>query len=148
MKEIRLMEHPKLKKLLRQVYETLDTTSRSIAVGNLGRITSTMPRVKMVNFSLSSSLFVLHSTDNLWKAMAETQNELLRWERSKTPPPVSITQGSFEDEEKFLGGSWKLDVEDQLPLPGIPVRRVNYEITWSEGEQEFRYSSDLYVKAQ
>ena len=98
--------------------------------------------------SLSSSLFVLQSTDNIWKAIAETQKELLRWERSKTPPPVSITQGSFENEEKFLGGYWKLNIEDQLPLPGIPVRRVNYEITWREGEREFRYSSDLYVKAQ
>ena len=98
--------------------------------------------------SLSSSIFVLQSTDDLWKAMAETQKELLRWERSKTPPPVSITQGSFENEEEFLGGYWKLDIEDQLPLPGISVRRVNYEITWSEGEREFRYSSALYIKAQ
>ena len=97
--------------------------------------------------SLSSSLFVLQSTDNLWKAMAETQKQLLYWEHSNQPPSVQISQGTFEQD--FLSSAqWKLEVQDILPLPGIPVRQVNYEIIWSEGEREFRYSSDLYVKAQ
>ena len=98
--------------------------------------------------SFASSLFVLQSTKNLWKAMAETQKELLRWERSKTTPPVSVSQGSVEEDLGFLDGRWKLDIEDNLPLPGIKVRRVNYEIIWMEGEREYRYSSDLYVKAE
>ncbi len=98
--------------------------------------------------SYSSSLFVLNSTSNLWKAMAESQQELLRWERSKHPPPVSVTQGVFTVQQAFPGGRWKLDVQDTMPLPGIPVRRVNYEISWSEGEREYSYSADLYVKPQ
>ena len=98
--------------------------------------------------SFASSLFVLQSTKTLWKAMAETQKELLRWERSMNPPPVSVSQGSVEEEVGFLDGRWKLDIEDKLPLPGIKVRRVNYEITWMEGEREYRYSSDLYVKSE
>ena len=98
--------------------------------------------------SFASSLFVLQSTKTLWKAMAETQKELLRWERSKNRPPVSVSQGSVEEEVGFLDGRWKLDIEDKLPLPGIKVRRVNYEITWMEGEREYRYSSDLYVKSE
>jgi len=98
--------------------------------------------------SFASSLFVLQSTKTLWKAMAETQKELLRWERSKNPPPVSVSQGNVEDEVGFFDGRWKLDIEDKLPLPGIKVRRVNYEITWMEGEREYRYSSDLYVKSE
>lgn len=98
--------------------------------------------------SFSSSLFVLNSTSNLWKAMAESQKELLKWERSKNPPPVSITQGVFTEQDAFPGGRWKLDVQDTLPLPGIPVRRVNYEISWTEGEGEYTYSADLYVKPQ
>ena len=76
--------------------------------------------------SFASSLFVLQSTKTLWKAMAETQKELLRWERSKTPPTVSVSQGSVEEDLGFLDGRWKLDIEDNLPLPGIKVRRVNY----------------------
>ena len=80
--------------------------------------------------------------------MAETQKELLRWERSKNPPPVSVSQGNIEDEVGFFDGRWKLDIEDKLPLPGIKVRRVNYEITWMEGERKYRYSSDLYVKSE
>ena len=98
--------------------------------------------------SFASSLFVLQSTKTLWKAMAETQKELLRWERSKTSPPVSVSQGSVEEDLGFLDGRWKLDIEDNLPLPGIKVRRINYEITWMEGEREYRYSSDLYVKTE
>ena len=98
--------------------------------------------------SFASSIFVLQSTKILWKVMSETQKELLRWERSKTSPPVSVSQGSVEEDLGFLDGRWKLDIEDNLPLPGIKVRRVNYEITWMEGEREYRYSSDLYVKAE
>ena len=98
--------------------------------------------------SFASSLFVLQSTKTLWKAMAETQKELLRWERSKNPPPISVSQGNVEDEVGVFDGRWKLDIEDKLPLPGIKVRRVNYEITWREGEHEYRYSSDLYVKSE
>ena len=98
--------------------------------------------------SLSSSLFVLQSTDNLWKAMAETQKQLLYWEHSNQPPSVQISQGTFQEQDILPSAQWKLEVQDILPLPGIPVRQVNYEITWSEGEREFRYSSDLYVKAQ
>ena len=98
--------------------------------------------------SFASSLFVLQSTKTLWKAMAETQKELLRWERSKNPPPVSVSQGNVEDEVGVFDGRWKLDIKDKLPLPGIKVRRVNYEITWMEGEREYRYSSDLYVKSE
>ena len=98
--------------------------------------------------SLSSSLFVLQSTDNLWKAMAETQKQLLYWEHSNQPPSVQISQGTFQEQDFLPSAQWKLEVQDILPLPGIPVRQVNYEITWSEGEREFRYSSDLYVKAQ
>ncbi|MFL2773784.1 MAG: type II secretion system protein J [bacterium] len=33
--------------------------------------------------SFASSLFVLQSTKTLWKAMAETQKELLRWNVQK-----------------------------------------------------------------
>ena len=98
--------------------------------------------------SFASSIFVLQSTKILWKVMSETQKELLRWERSKTSPPVSVSQGSVEEDLGFLDGRWKLDIEDNLPLPGIKVRRINYEITWMEGEREYRYSSDLYVKTE
>ena len=98
--------------------------------------------------SFASSLFVLQSTKTLWKAMADTQKELLRWERSKNHHSISVSQGSVKEEVGFLDGRWKLDIEDKLPLPGIKVRRVNYEITWMEGERKYRYSSNLYVKSE
>ncbi len=102
--------------------------------------------------SFASSIFVLQSTKTLWKAMAETQKELLRWERywehSKDPPSLQVQQGTYEDDASLPGAAWKMEVQDVNPLPGIKIRRVNYEITWMEGEREYRYSSDLYVKAE
>ena len=98
--------------------------------------------------SFASSLFVLQSTKTLWKAMAETQKNLLYWEHSKDPPSLQVQQGTYEDDASLPGATWKMEVHDVNPLPGIKIRRVNYEITWMEGESEYRYSSDLYVKAE
>ena len=98
--------------------------------------------------SFASSLFVLQSTKTLWKAMAETQKNLLYWEHSKDPPSLQVQQGTYEDDASLPGATWKMEVQDVNPLPGIKIRRVNYEITWMEGELEYRYSSDLYVKAE
>ena len=98
--------------------------------------------------SFASSLFVLQSTKTLWKAMAETQKNLLYWEHSKDPPSLQVQQGTYENEASLPGAAWKMEVQVVNPLPGIKIRRVNYEITWMEGEREYRYSSDLYVKAE
>ena len=98
--------------------------------------------------SFASSLFVLQSTKTLWKAMAETQKNLLYWEHSKDPPSLQVQQGTYENDASLPGAAWKMEVQDVNPLPGIKIRRVNYEITWMEGEREHRYSSDLYVKAE
>ena len=98
--------------------------------------------------SFASSIFVLQSTKTLWKAMAETQKNLLYWEHSKDPPSLQVQQGTYEDDASLPGAPWKMEVQDVNPLPGIKIRRVNYEITWMEGEREYRYSSDLYVKVE
>ncbi len=98
--------------------------------------------------SFASSLFVLQSTKTLWKAMAETQKNLLYWEHSKDPPSLQVQQGTYEDDASLPVAAWKMEVQDVNPLPGIKIRRVNYEITWMEGERKYRYSSDLYVKAE
>ena len=41
--------------------------------------------------SFASSLFVLQSTKTLWKAMAETQKNLLYWEHSKAVSYTHLT---------------------------------------------------------
>ena len=48
--------------------------------------------------SFSTSIFILSSTNNLWKAISFAQNELLKSERATVSPPVSINQGEFESE--------------------------------------------------
>ena len=98
--------------------------------------------------SFASSIFVLQSTKTLWKAMAETQKNLLYLEHSKDPPSLQVQQGTYEYDASLPGAAWKMEVQDVNPLPGIKIRRVNYEITWMEGKREYRYSSDLYVKAE
>ena len=39
-----------------------------------------------------TALFSLTTTDTLWRVMSHIQNRLLFHERSKAPPPVSVSQ--------------------------------------------------------
>lgn len=98
--------------------------------------------------SYSTSIFVLSSTTNLWKAMSHAQNELLESERATIPPPVSVNQGEFELDDPMSGFRWKKLVRDTTPLPGIMVRQVNYQLLWNEGKSEFTYDADIYVNPQ
>ena len=73
--------------------------------------------------SFSTSLFILNSTQNLWRAITGSQNELLRWERSFSAP-VSLAQGEIADEEDpllFIGGEEGLreDLELEGDFAGI-----------------------------
>ena len=73
--------------------------------------------------SFSTSLFILTSTQNLWRAITGSQNELLRWERSLNAP-VSLAQGEIaEEEDPLFGFAWEREIEDTEPLPGIIIRR-------------------------
>jgi hypothetical protein len=96
--------------------------------------------------SFSTSIFVLSSTTNLWKAMSHAQNELLKTERATKAPPVSLSQGEFELEHAMNGFTWKKHISDTTPLPGIMVRQVNYQLLWNEGKNTYTYDADIYVK--
>ena len=98
--------------------------------------------------SYSTSIFVLSSTTNLWKAMSHAQNELLKSERATISPPVSVNQGEFGLDDPMSGFRWKKLVRDTTPLPGIMVRQVNYQLLWNEGKSEFTYDADIYVNPQ
>ena len=96
--------------------------------------------------SFSTSIFILSSTNNLWKAISFTQNELLKSERATVSPPVSINQGDFEYESEMSGFSWKKFVRDTKPFPGIKIRQINYQLIWNEGKHEYTYDAYIYVK--
>jgi prepilin-type N-terminal cleavage/methylation domain-containing protein len=98
--------------------------------------------------SFSTSIFVLSSTTNLWKAMSHAQNELLKTERATKAPPVSLSQGEFELEHAMDGFTWKKNIKDTTPLPGIMVRQVNYQLLWHEGKYTYTYDADIYVKRE
>ena len=95
--------------------------------------------------SFSTSIFVLSSTNNLWKAISFAQNELLKFERATVSPSVSINQGDFESESKMSGFRWKQFVRDTMPFPGIEIRQINYQLIWNEGKQIYTYDADIYV---
>ena len=95
--------------------------------------------------SFSTSIFVLSSTTNLWKAMSHAQNELLKSERATISTPVSLSQGEFELEHPMNGFNWKKHVSDTTPLPGIRVRQVNYQLSWNEGKNVYTYDADIYI---
>ena len=96
--------------------------------------------------SFSTSIFILSSTNNLWKAISFTQNELLKSERATVSPAISINQGEFEFESEMSGFRWKKFVRDTKPFPGIEIRQINYQLLWNEGKQVYTYDADIYVK--
>ena len=96
--------------------------------------------------SFSTSIFILSSTNNLWKAISFAQNELLKSERATASPPVSINQGEFESDSEMSGFRWKKFVRDTNPFPGIEIRQINYQLLWNEGKHVYTYDADIYVK--
>ena len=96
--------------------------------------------------SFSTSIFILSSTKNLWKAISYAQNELLKSERATVSPSVSINQGEFESESEMSGFRWKKFVRDTKPFPGIEIRQINYQLLWYEGKHLYTYDADIYVK--
>ena len=95
--------------------------------------------------SFSTSIFILSSTKNLWKAISFAQNELLKSERATVSPSVSINQGEFESESEMSGFRWKKFVRDTKPFPGIEIRQINYQLLWNEGKHVYTYDADIYV---
>ena len=95
--------------------------------------------------SFSTSIFILSSTKNLWKAISFAQNELLKSERATVSPSVSINQGEFESESEMSGFRWKKFVRDTKPFPGIEIRQINYQLLWYEGKHVYTYDADIYV---
>ena len=96
--------------------------------------------------SFSTSIFILSSTKNLWKAISFAQNELLKSERATVSPSVSINQGEFGSESEMSGFRWKKFVRDTKPFPGIEIRQINYQLLWYEGKHVYTYDADIYVK--
>jgi len=96
--------------------------------------------------SFSTSIFILSSTNNLWKAISFAQNELLKSERATASPPVSINQGEIESDSEMRGFRWKKFVRDTNPFPGIEIRQINYQLLWNEGKHVYTYDADIYVK--
>ena len=96
--------------------------------------------------SFSTSISILSSTNNLWKAISFAQNELLKSERATVSPSVSINQGEFESESEMSGFRWKKFVRDTKPFPGIEIRQINYQLLWYEGKHVYTYDADIYVK--
>ena len=96
--------------------------------------------------SFSTSIFILSSTNNLWKAISFAQNELLESERATVSPPVCINQGECEAESGMSGFRWKKFVRDTKPFPGIEIRQINYQLLWNEGKHVHTYDAYIYVK--
>jgi len=96
--------------------------------------------------SFSTSIFVLSTTKNLWKAISFTQNELLKSERATNPPQKQLIQGEFGIDHPMKGFRWEMNVQDTNPLPKIKIRQVNYQLIWQEGKKQYSYDADIYIK--
>lgn len=89
-------------------------------------------------------VFIQQATQGLWKAMVFTGSELARVERGPTPQ-VSVRQGEYPESHPMAGFRWLKEVADEEPFPGVRVRKVVFELSWSAGASRKTYSSQTYV---
>lgn len=94
--------------------------------------------------AFGSNIYIHTFNRSLWKAILYSHNELLRFERL-TPPPISVDQGEFEKSHAMTGYQWKRTIVDDSPLPGVTLRKVELEISWSMGSTVRSYRSEIYV---
>ena len=93
----------------------------------------------------ATTLAITTTTRKLATAISYTSNELARWERMDPPPDVSLDQGTFPPGDPMAGYSWRREITDLEPLPGVRVRRVQIELTWPLGLTQQTYRAGLYV---
>jgi len=94
--------------------------------------------------SFAATAQINQASGGLWKAMVHVNNELARIERAPTPS-VGILQGVYRDDHPLAGTEWRRIVADEEPLPGIKVRRVEFELIWDVAGAEQTYRAELYV---
>ena len=96
----------------------------------------------------SSTLFVNSVTNGLWKAILYTHNELQAIERRRPVPAVSLTQGEYATDHPLAGYTWRREVTDEEPFPGVTVRKVALEVSWRLGASPQLYTAEIYVEAK
>ena len=94
--------------------------------------------------AFASNIFMTIYTRDLWRAIVFTRNELMRVERGK-PPSLGVSDGDYDEGHQMTGFHWKRLVTDEEPFPGIKVRKVALELSWTEGIVPRSYTSEVYV---
>lgn len=91
-----------------------------------------------------SNIYLQSFNRSLWRAVLHTQNELARYERMP-PPPISVSEGDYDDDHPLAGFHWKRKITDAAPIPGVRVREVALEVSWNEGGVIRSYQAEVYV---
>ena len=95
--------------------------------------------------AFSSTVYVNTISQQLWRAILYSNNELARIERG-TVPEVSVSQGEYPEGHPLFGYSWRRNVTNEEPFPGVKIRKIALELTWEVGAAEQRYKSEVYVR--
>jgi prepilin-type N-terminal cleavage/methylation domain-containing protein len=95
----------------------------------------------------ASALFVNSSTRGLWKAILFVNNELQHAERS-SGAGESVGQGEYPPEHELAGYTWRREIKDEEPFPGVRVRKILFEVDWVVGNAPQTYRAEIYVPAQ
>ena len=95
---------------------------------------------------LSSTLTINQLTQELWRAILFTNNELARAERNPAGA-VSISQGDYPADHSLAVFEWKREISDEEPFPGVQVRKVSFELFWKTAGRKQHYRSQTYVPA-
>jgi prepilin-type N-terminal cleavage/methylation domain-containing protein len=91
-----------------------------------------------------SNIYLQSFNRSLWRAVLHAQNELSRYERMP-PPPISVSEGDYDEEHPLAGYHWKRSITNASPIPGVQVRQVALELSWKEGDVTRSYEAEVYV---
>ncbi len=94
--------------------------------------------------TFASTIYLLRANRSGWKAMIYANNELMRLER-QPQLTVSVSQGVFPAEDPMAGYSWKREIKDEEPIPGVQVRKVELTMVWVDGTAQRSFRSHIYV---
>ena len=70
----------------------------------------------------------------------------MKSELATTPTNEQLIQGEFEIEHPMNGFRWEKRIQDTNPLTKIKIRQVNFKLFWNEGEKQYSYDADIYIK--
>lgn len=93
--------------------------------------------------SQSEMVFFLQKTKKTETVQSVVMNELFKLER-ESPKNIQNTSGTFSSNHVLAGSKWNIQVHDEKFLESITVKKVTYQVLWTEKGRLQTYELSIY----